>query len=359
MTLIEYIKKYGEYSFLEKEFNEVDNIIFSSLTYINFSNIIKKGKRYKRKLNDVSKEYFKKYTKKENKKNLSNIRNAIKILKAMENTKRYGDTILYNYCYIGNESQQFSALTIKFLPNTLYISFEGTDGLLSGWEEDFKTTYMFPVEAQKNAIKYLNEYAFTKSNLIIGGHSKGGNLALVASMYCNKSINDRIINIYNNDGPGLRNEQIKSLKYKNIENKLVHFIPSYSVVGLLLRYTKKTVIKSSKKIYLAHNPFYWIVNENKLERDKLSKFSQILGTSITRWLNKYDDKTRELFIKTVFDICREHNIKDLIEIKRNRLLLVKIFSSLKNSDPLVKEIIKDLIVMINRCRDEYSKENAL
>jgi len=39
--------------------------------------------------------------------------------------------------------------------------------------------------------------------MIIGGHSKGGNLALIAAMYCNFFIRRKIINVYSNDGPGI------------------------------------------------------------------------------------------------------------------------------------------------------------
>ena len=39
MTLFDYIDKYGDYTFYEKSINEVDNIIFSFLSYVNFHNI--------------------------------------------------------------------------------------------------------------------------------------------------------------------------------------------------------------------------------------------------------------------------------------------------------------------------------
>ena len=41
MTLFEYINKYGEYSFEEKQINEVDKTIFSFISYINMQKIFK------------------------------------------------------------------------------------------------------------------------------------------------------------------------------------------------------------------------------------------------------------------------------------------------------------------------------
>ena len=40
MSILDYIKKYGDMSFKEKTFTEVDNVIFSCLAYINFDGIV-------------------------------------------------------------------------------------------------------------------------------------------------------------------------------------------------------------------------------------------------------------------------------------------------------------------------------
>ena len=45
---------------------------------------------------------------------------------------------------------------------------------------------------------------------------------------------DKIIKIYNNDGPGLLREQFESSNYDRIKDKIVLIIPSHAVVGLLL-----------------------------------------------------------------------------------------------------------------------------
>ena len=40
MNLINYIEKYKDKSFLEEEFNEIDNLIFSNIIYLNFNDIV-------------------------------------------------------------------------------------------------------------------------------------------------------------------------------------------------------------------------------------------------------------------------------------------------------------------------------
>ena len=161
-------------------------------------------------------------------------------------------------------------MTFKVNKKFIYVSYEGTDHLLSGWKEDFELAYKFPIESQKYAIEYLNKtIGFFDKNIVIGGHSKGGNLALVASMYAKKSIKKKIIKIYSNDGPGLRKKEIESKEYKSIEEKYIHIIPNYSVVGLLLRHTSNyKVIKSTRKDLMAHSIMTWQINNTELDLDE-------------------------------------------------------------------------------------------
>ena len=58
MNIIDYIKKYGDYSFKEKSFNEVDNAILSLLSYINFSNIVSNNNRNKIRLEDAALDFL-------------------------------------------------------------------------------------------------------------------------------------------------------------------------------------------------------------------------------------------------------------------------------------------------------------
>ena len=39
-TIIDYIKEYGKYTFLEKPFNEVDSLVLSQFSYLKFDGIV-------------------------------------------------------------------------------------------------------------------------------------------------------------------------------------------------------------------------------------------------------------------------------------------------------------------------------
>ncbi len=341
MTIYNYVKKY-DYTFEEKPFNEVDNIVLSTLAYVNFNNIL----NGKMTLKDLSEKYFNispKLTRGE----IIAVKEGVKLLKSIQESKRFKDILAYNYVYEGDDESQFGALTFD-LGDTLCIAYEGTDALMSGWEEDFKMAYMFPVKAHKKAIKYLNKYLFTNKKIILVGHSKGGNLALVAGMYANIFIKWKIINIYSNDGQGLRNKEMDSRKFKSIRNKYIHIIPQNSIVGLLFRHSNDVVIKSNAITLFSHAPSTWKVIENSFERTKLVKSSDVFDRSLSVWLNKYDEGAKERFVCNVFDILKTNDITSLVQVKSNPL---EIFKIVKSSNMVTKEtlsMINDLIKTMNK-----------
>ncbi|MBP3635628.1 MAG: DUF2974 domain-containing protein [Bacilli bacterium] len=337
-----YIRKYKNKSFEEEPFNEVDNLIFSSLVYLNFDGIIPNNKKYVT-LNDAGKIFL----------NQNTYLNVSKygiahmvsygILKSIVDTVRYKDILVYNYFYIGDINKQFGAMCFKVKKNFIYVAFEGTDNLLSGWKEDFQMAYEFPVPSQKHAINYLNKnISFFDKNVIVGGHSKGGNLALVACMYCKKYIRKKIKLIYSNDGPGLRKAQMESVNYKSIRDRYIHIIPNYCYVGILLRNDKYKVIKSSRRGVFAHSLSTWQIDDNKLKESELSNISKNLEESVIMWLDKHDDLKREKMIITIFNALEESGIYDINDFG-NIKKIIMVIKYLKNIDQETKDLVLGFI----------------
>ena len=356
MNLFDYVDKYKDYTFLDKSFNEIDNVILSCLSYVNFSYIIPKNKKNKLTLKEAADRYFMSHGKKIEKIDMLAHKEALKILRRVKDTIRFKDIYVYGYEYIFDDASQFSAITFEINRDMCYVAFEGTDQLVSGWKEDCEMAYRFPVRAHKYAIKYLNHnFLFSDKKLIVGGHSKGGNLALVSSMYCNFLIRRTIINVYSNDGQGLRKAQIESKHYQKIQNKLIHIIPQFSVVGLLLRHDENyIVIHSTRPGFAAHCTSYWKVEDDHFRRDKLSPFSEILDKGLITWLDKYDDEKREKFVESIFKILEENNVKSVLQFRSEIKLIFKILRSAKNLDPIVNEMLKDLIKIITDTNKEYN-----
>lgn len=337
-----YIKNYGDRTFKEEPFNEIDNVIFSSVIYLNFTNIVSKNKKYI-KLSEAGNKYLNKYNYFEVCKYGIAQKISYKILKRIVNTKRYRDVFMYNFEYIGDKEKQFGAVCFKVKKQFIYVAFEGTDNLISGWKEDFEMAYKFPVFSQELAIKYLNKnIKFYDKNIIIGGHSKGGNLALISSMYTKKHIQKKIKKIYSNDGPGIRKEQIESKKYLNVKDRYEHIIPNYSYVGILLRNEKYTIIKSSRVDVMAHSVSTWQIEQNKFKREKLSTISSNFEKSIIMWLDEHNDMQRKKMILGVFNAIEESGISDIIDFF-NMKKTVNLIKKLKNIDDETKELVISFI----------------
>lgn len=356
-NIFNYISNYGNLSFSEVAFNDVDNLVFAALSYVDFSTDADVNNLTINKIADI---YFRNHTNSQIIKNITAVKTAIRILDLIKDTVRYKDLIITNYEYISSSDTQFCAMNIKINENTNYISFEGTDHLISGWKEDFELCYKFPVKAQELAIEYLNKnIKLSSKNIIVGGHSKGGNLALTSSMYCKFWKRKKIIKVYNNDGPGLRKEQIESRQYKLIEKKLVHIIPNYSFVGLLLRHGNNyKVVYSYERGLIAHDLAHWKIEGTKLVSAKLSFLSQELDKGIIKWLDKYNDTDRKHFVDALFDICNRASIDNLLDYKLDKFSnTIKIIRETKNLDQGTKSMIIDLFkFLIKYCSDDFKNK---
>lgn len=358
MNLFTYIDKYGCYSFSEVPFTEVDNAIFSALSYVDLDGLVSKNRFHKRTIQEVGNDYFlKKYSKKD-KKNILAVRQAIKMLRYMKDTRRYGGLYLYNYAYEVGEDEQFSAVTIEIHPKSVYVSFEGTDHLVSGWKEDFMLSYQFPVLSQRRAIDYVNKhFLFRYKEIILGGHSKGGNLAMVAGMYANFIVRDKILKIYNNDGPGLLLDQITSRNYLNIQDRLVQIVPNYSMVGILLRHSGDfVVVRSARRSIFAHDLFTWVVVDKEFQKTELSPFSKSLDERLLHWLNQYDKVQREKFVQSLFDILKKANIDSIIDFLEHKKVIFQLIMEMKGIDPDTKRILRDFISMLVHTFRDVTKE---
>lgn len=354
-TIQSYIKKYGHLSFKELEFNDVDNVILAVISYLDFDGIIDAFKKVT--ISSAAKSFFSKYGVVEIHKNIVSVKNAAKVLELIKDTNRYSNLVLYNYVYKCNYEKQFSAVFIDIDEELTYISFEGTDDKVSGWLEDGALSYQFPVPAQREAIKYVNHNIpiFSKRKYILGGHSKGGNLALTAGMYANPLVRKKIIRIISNDGPGLRLEELESSKYKKIEGIYDLIVPEYSVVGLLLRHKEPMhVVASNKKGLLAHNAGTWVVDGTNLKSAVLSNFSKKVDKLIKKWLNNYNDDERKNFILNIAEIFESAGIDSLLDIKSSMVTsLIKIIKESSKLDKKSKDILLDFVnILVSSLKED-------
>lgn len=353
MTIYDYIDKYGIYSFTEKDLTEVDSMIFSMLAYADYNEIFEKNKKLT--INEIANKYIELH--KEKDKNIMAVREGNNLLKYLKNIKRYKDCVISNYEYLGNNELQFGALTIEYKKNNLFVSFEGTDQLFSGWKENFLLGYEFPTISHKKAINYLNKhFTFTTKKLIIGGHSKGGNLALISSMYANIFVRSKIKYIYSGDGPGVLDKEYNSKRYEKIKNKFSHIIPDYSLVGLFLRTSNNKVVKSKYKNVISHNAMTWEVEDDHFKETDLSKMSTEIEKELSEWFYKYNEEDKKEFINNLVKVLDDAEVSSILELKEKSTKVFSIIRETKTITSNSKKMLIDFITVIIKSITNTKKE---
>lgn len=339
MSVFDYAKKYGKQTFRQKAFSDVDNLIFSLLSYLDYTET--SINRNDRTLREIAREYFSRHSLREVRAIGVAQTEAYRMLKICETVPRYANLKLKNYVYDTSSKMQFSAMTFCLTRNLNYIAFEGTDELISGWREDFELASSFPVPSHVAAMRYLDENVHLFGPVVVvGGHSKGGNLALVGTMFMNRVKARKVLRVYNNDGPGLRKREFYSSRYARIRQKYIHIVPDSSVVGVLMRNEKYTVVKSTRQSMLGHAISTWKIDEDRLQLGELSMRSKRLEKTILAWLEEHSDAERKLIIEAVFGTLEGCNIMDTMALKKMKNIM-KVARAAKELDPRSKELVRD------------------
>lgn len=253
-------------------------------------------------------------------------------------------------------NKQFSAVTFDLDNHSRFIAFRGTDGSIVGWKEDFNMAFSAPIPAQQQAIEYLTLLAGEDDcELYVGGHSKGGNLAVYAASFVDDTIFTRINRVYNYDGPGLSDQVNAEKAYQRLGAKACTILPKASMIGMLLFQNKDfTIVESDAISIMQHSPFYWHVLGNQFVRGIRSQDSEAMEKILHAWLQNTTDDERQVLIDVFFDVVQATGAKSF-----NRFIVFKLFQSpeivlkcLQNIDPskrkMVRKRLSDLMIIIMR-----------
>ena len=319
MNILDYLEMRGDLTFAERPFNEVDNLIFSVLAYLDMHDIVPEEFVFDVSLRKLCKRYL------ELGYDQSYIVNNPKILlRKIVSCKRFERVRVggYSHHVSQDEQVQFSCATFMLGDGTAYVGFSGTDDYLTAWREDFNFTFMNSTPGQDEAVDYLNRLgSCTVCPLRLGGHSKGGNFAEYGAAFCDQKLRDtRIIEIYSNDGPGFRKEITDSEPYKANLDKTLKIIPEESIVGIMLSGKVKTkVVKSTGKGISQHGFYRWRVRRDHFdEATRLSPVSAFMDETTKRWLNSLEDEQKKSVISAVFDSLEASGATTLTELNANK-----------------------------------------
>ncbi len=333
-TIEEYLKWRGDLLFIQEGMNEVDSLLFCAFTYFDLDQII----TYQEKV--TIKELYKRYVnvKKKDKKEEKHL------FASLSQSKRFQDVFVTLYFNEVSKEKEMQIAGMTFLlPNdTIFVAFKGTEGLV-GWKEDFQLSYQKTIPSQIKAKEYLDEILkHTTKKVYVGGHSKGGNLALYASLYCSSF--EKIERVYNFDGPGFLEEIVNSSRYQTRKEKMVTYIPKAGIIGNLLSKDMETILIKSKQLgILEHDLYSWGVIKNKLIREKvLDEEAKKLSNTLDKMITTCPKEIKEKLITFLFDVIENINKSSLKNLLANYNFTIKDFLEIKSFLPILMELIKKL-----------------
>ena len=364
-VLLDYIKWRSDLSFNQDPFNELDAVVLTQLIYTDmktfFSGYLDEaGSQDSFTLRELAEK-----TKKEADLKILNADydqskddyNAFFYLAS--ESKRYGDILVSSYTDIlDNENDtQYAAAIFCLSDKEKFIAFRGTDESLTGWKEDFMISYTI-TRSQKLAMNYVKQ-ALRKdkdSSFYISGHSKGGNLAIIAGISLKDDDLKRIKHIYDLDGPGLADFVYEELNMaeKNIYNRIdkitTRISPCYCVVGRIFEagFSDSRIVNSTakgiKKAVGQHSLISWKVNHLKFElADEYDKSSVWAGKIFDEWLSKQTLDDRKIFVDDIFNTLSDAGIKSLRDISANGL---KGFKKIIEARAELSDLTKDMAAQL-------------
>lgn len=349
-NIMDYISWRGDLTFAQSPFNEVDNLILACFSYVNLDRIPAVTRQKGIELKKLVKEFKKLHTIKELEADKSFIRLAPFMMFEMAESVRFGNCVIRNYVneIVTEEEQQFSAVEIVLDDGTSYISFRGTDDTIIGWKEDFNlSTGVVP--AQERAVEYMQRISDKASGMLrVGGHSKGGNLAIYGSVMC-KSVHDKILEIYSNDGPGFSKEFQESPETAEMMPKIIRIIPEYSIIGTLLEHEKQPIIVASiSRGLLQHDGFSWEVQGPGLvRRDSLNKTALRFIEILHKWIDGMDMEQKRLLIEDLFATLQASGYENLSEVQSGGLKsLAAMVKRLDKFAPESRGMMQELLTAI-------------
>ncbi len=319
-NIIDYLEWRGDLKTIIDPLNEVDAAILARLTYQRFEMLEESVKNMKLE------SALERILAIENIENKTLMKSDYDFMKALLKSTRFKDFVILDYTdRIEKESQtQFSALTLLDKDTgVLLVFFRGTDNTLVGWKEDFNMAFVIPLPGQIMAKEYLETMsALTRGDIIVGGHSKGGNLALYASAFADEDTQRRIRHVYNFDGPGFDEETIKNEGFKRIQKSISTYVPQSSVVGMLLEHEEEyRVVHSTRSGLWQHDIYSWEVKTKAFEvLEEVDNSSRFVDYTLKSWLKNMSKEEREGFVDALFSVMEKGNYSTLREMRENWLI---------------------------------------
>ncbi len=340
--ILEYIDWRGDLTVKDAPFNEVDNLILTQLSFMDLCDIAEgENLRGSISVREAVGEFLHRH--REEKPYMGVLLPEVlpELFRKAASCRRFGDMRLLRFRSVLDieHETQFAAVCIAIGDGSFYASFRGTDDTLVGWKENFNMSFMDSVPAQILAREYLADAArHMRGKIRVGGHSKGGNLALYSAANMPPRVQRRIVGVYNNDGPGFGKSITETAGFRGIEGKVLTIVPQFSVVGLLLEHGKvDKIVRSSGEGIWQHDPYTWeVLGKDFVIADSLTKESRSIEKTVKAWVAELTVEQRRELVEALYKAFTANHAETLTDIAEDKFDFVR---SLGRIDDKTRDII--------------------
>ena len=360
--MFDYLKWRGDLSFRQSAVNEVDALIFSGLAYVRYG---EGGEDFTHEavlLREAAEAFFSK----PDFASRVRVKKDLELLRAAAETERFGGTRLWMYrdLLIPEQETQFAAMTFLLDDGSAFLSFRGTDHTLVGWKEDFNMTFQQTIPAQRLAAQYAREVALAHGGqMYLGGHSKGGNLAVFAAARISPMIREQILGVYNNDGPGFTKYLMGDPGYLAMVPRIRTCIPQSSVIGMLLEHEEPyTVIRSKTVGLLQHDLYSWeVMGKAFIPVEEVTDSSLFIDATIKDWFTEMTNQERSQLVDVMFGLLGTGGVDNALDIfhPRNIRNYLRTLSGDTNMRRILSTEFQGLLDAARRTREKFEEQKSL
>lgn len=346
----DYLELRGDITLAERPFNDVDNLVLATLSYLDFTGIVGGHGEPGARLTDACGELLARSG--------GDVAARVRSLATIDErfvvaaggSARLGDALLRDYVDVRDDERvmQFSAVTADLDNGETYVAFRGTDTTLVGWRENFVLSFAV-TQAQRAAADYLArelERAAARGRRVrVGGHSKGGNLAAYAAASAPVLLAAAIERVYSNDGPGMDRSVMPVSCHDVMGERYTRVIPAYSVVGRFFSDdAPATIVRSSAERSLQHDPLSWQVGPaGFVEADGPDPECLVVARSFSAWLARLDPEDRRLLTDELFDGLSAGGATTFEDLFATPTAVQKVVASLREVDPRTRDMMRGLL----------------
>ncbi|MEG0027489.1 MAG: Mbeg1-like protein [Raoultibacter sp.] len=361
-TIIDYLE--SEFApFEEKPFNALDSLVLSSFCMVDLAHIappLREGKSF-RDTNTLLQSLFPLNTKDITFREVPHAEYfdtmftsptpdmTKRLMFALAASPRFRAVTIGEYLSLLDTKNytQFAAMRFIYKRQFAYIAFRGTDCTLTGWREDFDMAFTDTIPSQIQSINYLETVTpRLPQKLYIGGHSKGGNLAVYAALKAQPETKARIERIYNHDGPGFKPGTFTDEAYDGIRDRIFKTVPQESLVGMLMEsHEDYRVIHSNGAGIMQHDPFTWeAAGDDFVYLDRITDNARFTSEVINEWMGSLSPEELRVMTDTLFATLAQSEDASVADIMGDwRKILALVVDVAKQADDSTTGILSKAV----------------